>query len=223
MIDERVLVFDVNETLLDVKALRPAFEQIVGDGSLLGPWFGLMLRNSLVATATETYQPFDVQGTDALVVTARKSGIDLDWDAAASVVAGMAELPAHPDVEPALGRLVDAGFTLVTLTNSAPSMVQAQIENAGLRGYFSDLFSVEPTGVFKPDPRPYRLVAEALEMPLGDMWMIAAHDWDITGAKRSGMRGAFVARPGQMVSGLGEIADLTGDDLGDVADRLIGH
>jgi 2-haloacid dehalogenase len=217
-----ILVFDVNETLLDVKALRPQFERVVGDGDLLGPWFGLMLRNSLVATATETYQPFDVQGTDALVITARKAGIGLSWDDAASVVAGMAELPPHPDVEPALARLLNAGYDLVTLTNSSPSMVQAQVQNAGLSEYFSRKFSVEAAGVFKPDPRPYQLVMDGLGVPANELWMIAAHDWDITGAMRAGMRGAFVARPGQMVSTIGETADLTGVDLGDVADQLIG-
>ena len=45
----RILVFDVNKTLLDVKALRPLFASVVGDEALLGPWFGMMLRNSLVA------------------------------------------------------------------------------------------------------------------------------------------------------------------------------
>lgn len=216
-----VLVFDVNETLLDVKALRPRFEAVVGDGSLLAPWFGLMLRNSLVATTTEAYRPFDVQGTDALVVTARKAGIELGWEAAASVVAGMKELPAHSDVAPALDRLVSAGFELVTLTNSSPSMVEAQIGNAGLRGFFSKLFSVEPTQRFKPHPAPYRMVAAELDLSADALMMIAAHDWDITGAIRTGMRGVFVARPGQMVSGIGEQAEFVADDIDAVAERLI--
>ena len=217
----RVLVFDVNETLLDVKALRPRFAEVVGDESLLAPWFGLLLRNSLVATATETYRPFDVQGTDALVVTAHRAGIDLPWDEAATVVAGMTELPPHPEVPAALRRLADSDYMVVALTNSSPSMVEAQITNAGIREHFDELFSVEPAGVFKPDPRPYRLVGKALSVPMGRMRMIAAHDWDVTGAMRAGMLGAFVARPGQAVSALGETPDIVGADLGEIADQLL--
>ncbi len=50
--------------------------------------------------------------------------------------------------------------------------------------------------------------------------MVAAHDWDVTGAMRVGMRGAFVARPGQHYSSLGEPPDVMGPDLVAIADAL---
>lgn len=215
-----VVVFDVNETLLDVRALAPRFAELFGDDSLLSPWFGQMLRNSLVATATDSYRPFDVQGTDALVTVASKAGVDVSWPEAATVVAGMAELPPHPDVVPGLETIQTAGYRLVTLTNSAPDMVTAQIENAGLSRYFTALHSVEPTGRFKPHPAPYLAVANALGQDPASMWMVAAHDWDVTGAMRVGMRGAFVARPGQHYSSLGETPDVTGSDLVAIAAAL---
>lgn len=221
-IEPSVIVFDVNETLLDVRALAPRFDDLFGDHRLLSPWFGQMLRNSLVATTTAVYRPFDEQGTDALVTVAARSGIGIAWSEAATVVAGMAELPAHPDVVPALDVLRAAGFELVTLTNSAPDMVAAQIDHAGLAPYFSALHSVEPTGRFKPHPAPYLAVADAVGVAPSGMWMVAAHDWDVIGAMRVGLRGAFVARPGQLYSSLGDPPDVTGPDLSVVADALVG-
>ena len=73
-----ILIFDVNETLLDLRVLRPHFKRTFGSEQVMGEWFGLMMRLSLVATVTRTYQPFDVLGRDALEMTARKHKKSLD-------------------------------------------------------------------------------------------------------------------------------------------------
>ena len=155
-----VLVFDVNETLLNVRALALRFEAALGDAGLLPQWFGQMLRNSLVATVTRTYAPFDVQGVDALHLTARRVGVDLSEPDAVALVEAMADLPPHPGVIPALQRFRAAGVRMVTLTNSAPRIVGAQLRNAGLTDYVERSLSVEAVGLFKPalrstaTPRP---------------------------------------------------------------------
>ena len=104
-----ILVFDVNETLLDLGGLRSQFEKLLGDSSLLPQWFGQMLRNSLVATITKTYAPFDTQGVAALRMTAARAGVELSEDDAEELVAGMKRLPPHADVIPALQRFDEAG------------------------------------------------------------------------------------------------------------------
>ena len=218
-----VLVFDVNETLLDVAALKLRFEKVLGDSSLLPQWFGQMLRNSLVATITRTYAPFDAQGVAALRVTAARAGIDLAGDDAAELVAGMRQLPPHPDVTPALQRLGDAGRRMATLTNSAPEAVKAQLDHAGLDGFFEQMLSVEPVGLFKPAAETYQYAAEQLDVHIGEILLVAAHDWDITGAIRAGARGAFIARPGMLLGDLSERPDFIVPDLGAFADELLGH
>ena len=74
---KEVIVFDVNETLLDLRALAPRFEKILPVG-LMGEWFSRMLRNSLVASITGSYAPFNRQGLDALLSTAGGAGIEVD-------------------------------------------------------------------------------------------------------------------------------------------------
>ena len=44
------IVFDVNETLLDLRALDPVFERAFGDSSARREWFGQMLQSAFVAT-----------------------------------------------------------------------------------------------------------------------------------------------------------------------------
>jgi 2-haloacid dehalogenase len=57
--------------------------------------------------------------------------------------------------------------------------------------------SVDEAGALKPAPEVYDFAVRRLELAPGSTWMVAAHGWDIAGARRAGLRGAFVARPGQ--------------------------
>jgi 2-haloacid dehalogenase len=217
----RTIVFDVNETLLDLQAMHPGFDAAFGSPDLIAPWFGQLLRHSLVATVTARYRPFDQLAVDALVLVATKAGIELSPTAAAEVVAQMRRLPPHPDVRPALERLRDAGFRIATLTNSPPAVLDDQLRNAGIDDLFTETLSVHPVQRFKPHPATYRSGADRLGVPIDQIRLVAAHDWDVTGAIRAGARAAFVARPGMVLSDVSEIPDIVGADLIAVADAIL--
>ena len=68
--------------------------------------------------------------------------------------------------------------------------------------------------------RPTEHVARSLEVELGDVRLIAAHAWDVSGALAAGCKAAFVARPGMVLSPLGAQPDVTGADLAEVAAAL---
>jgi 2-haloacid dehalogenase len=217
----RTIVFDVNETLLDLRAMRPRFEETLGSTELLPAWFGQLLRHSLVATLTDSYQPFDVLGVDALRLVAAKAGIDLSEVGAVHVVDGMRHLPPHPDVRPAISRLRDHGFRTATLTNSPLHLLTDQLTNAEITDLFDITMSIDPVRKFKPHPDTYRSGAERLGIDISDMRLVAAHDWDVTGAIRAGAAAAFVARPGMVLSGASETPDVVSPDLDTVAEGII--
>jgi 2-haloacid dehalogenase len=50
--------------------------------------------------------------------------------------------------------------------------------------------------------------------------LVAAHAWDVAGALAAGCAAAFVARPGKMLSPLGDVPDVIGADLAEVAAAL---
>ena len=74
---QRVCVFDVNETLLDMAALDPLFEGLFGDRSLRAQWFDRMLQSSLVSTVTGRYSEFGATGLAALQMLATQQGVEL--------------------------------------------------------------------------------------------------------------------------------------------------
>ena len=85
----RVCVFDVNETLLDLRALDPHFERVFGDAGVRRAWFLQLLQSALVATVTGTYSDFGEVGAAALEMVAEREGVDLsDQDIQSSGVCG---------------------------------------------------------------------------------------------------------------------------------------
>lgn len=216
----RVLVFDVNETLLDLAALRDPFARAFGDAAPLGEWFARLLHASLAATLTDSYEDFASIGRRALEAAAARRGVDLPDADRDAILGTMRRLPAHPDVPDALERLRSAGFPLATLTNSSGDLVRAQLEHAGLLELFDQVLSVEEVRRYKPAPEPYLMAAERLGVPPSAMRMVAAHDWDVWGAIRAGCAAAYVART-DVPFVLGRPPDLAGPDLSAVAEAIL--
>ncbi len=217
----RVIVCDVNETLLDVGALAPLFESAFGDRRAVRDWFHTVLLYSEVATLAGPYTSFSEIGAAALDMTASAHGVTLSFPQRDRILHGMLTLPAHSDVPAGLQTMRDAGLRLVTLTNNPPAMVERQLAHAGIATFFQEVFSVERVKRFKPAPEAYRSVADALGLPIDRLRLVAAHAWDIVGAMRAGCAAAFVARPGKVLYPLGPMPDIVGPDLRAVADRVI--
>lgn len=219
----RILVFDVNETMLDINALEPHFARAFGDGQVLREWFSTLLLYSNVATLAGPYSDFGTIAGAVLSMVAESRGVRLSSEDRDRILAGTRSLPAHPDVRPALERLATNGFRLVTLTNSAPSAVEQQVKNAGLSGLFERSFSVDAVKRFKPAPEPYRHVAKEMNVKVGDLRMVAAHAWDVLGALEAGCAAAFVARPGKVLYPLGPKPDISGSDFHVVAEQIVAR
>jgi 2-haloacid dehalogenase len=217
----RVCVFDVNETLLDLRALDPHFEQVFGDAGVRRAWFLQLLQSALVATVTGAYSNFGEVGGAALEMVAEREGVDLSDEDRQKILGGMRELPPHPEVAESLGRLRDAGLRLATLTNSTRQVAEAQMESSGLRDYFEQILSADDVKRLKPAPEPYRMAAESLGVEVEGVRLVAAHAWDVAGALRAGCAAAFVARPGMVLDPLVESPDVVGADLSQVADRIL--
>ncbi|TPG31886.1 haloacid dehalogenase type II [Mycobacterium hodleri] len=216
-----VLVFDVNETLLDLGALDPLFIDLFDDAALRPQWFATMLQLSFVGGLTGQYVDFSTAQRAALRMTAQRAGKDVSASAVETVVDAMRRLPPHPEVPRALARLQNEGLRLTALTNSVLDVARAQLVNAGLAERFEEIFSADEVRALKPAPAPYRMVAERCGVDVGDLCLIAAHPWDVSGAMAIGARSAFVARSGVVPSPLGPQPAVIGTDLTAVADALL--
>ena len=97
-----VIAFDVNETLLDLRALDAHFEALFGTAALRAQWFAQMLQLAFVGGLTGDYVDFTAAQRAALTMLGERNGIALDQAMVAEVVDGMRTLPPHPEVAEAL-------------------------------------------------------------------------------------------------------------------------
>jgi len=216
-----VIPFDGNATLLDLHALDEPFEALLGSASLRPQWFALILQLAFTGGRTGQYVDFTTAQRAALAMLAEREGVPLTASDIYGLVGRMSSLPPHPEVSGALAALARTRLRLIALTNSVQHVAEAQLASAGLGGSFEAVLSADSTGHPKPAPQPYSAVAERCGVPIGEVRLVAAHSWDIAGALAAGCQAAFVARPGMVLSPLGDPPGITGPDLAAVAEQII--
>ncbi len=218
-----VLVFDVNETLVDISSLAPLFGELFGDEKVLREWFSQLILYSMTATFADNYVDFSTLAQGVLRMLGDIHDVSIGDDDLARLKQGLLTMPAHPDAAEGLAELRDAGFRLVTLTNSPPNPNgPTALQNSGLAGFFEHQLSVDACRAFKPSPAVYRYVCDTLGVAPGACMMVAAHVWDTLGAQGAGLRSALITRPGNPplpVDGLHQ-PHLIVSDLRELAGRL---
>ncbi|MUU78278.1 haloacid dehalogenase type II [Winogradskyella endarachnes] len=219
----KVLFFDVNETLLDLTAMKESVGKVLGNRSDLLPlWFTTMLQYSLVSTVGRQYNDFGIIGSAALQMVAANHGITLSEEEGREAILGpLRSIPAHPEVKQALSDLKKAGYTLVSFTNSSNIGVETQFKNAGLLDYFDKRLSIEDIGKYKPHTDAYDWAARKMGVNSNECLLVAAHGWDIAGALWANWRGAFVSRPGAQQYPLAPTPEIAEPNLKLIAERLI--
>ena len=219
----KLLIFDVNETMLDMGKLQAAVNQEFASEGAFKQWFSLLLQYSLVDTVTGNYHNFGQIGDAAFDMLAQAIGQPARPAARKKeLLTLITELPPHPDIIPGLTALQRAGFRMVTLTNSPDATMQKQMAYAGLTGFFEQLLSIDSLQRYKPHPDTYRTTCAQMHVAPAQAMLVAAHGWDTAGAQLAGLQAAFIARPGQQTYPLVPAATLTGPTLEAISRQLIG-
>ena len=216
-----LIVFDVNETLLDLRTMEPIFERIFGDKKDMRLWFANLVMYSLALSVADSYVPFTDIGSAVLQMMADTEGVEIDGRDRQDLKEKFSTMPPYPEVPAALRKLRDAGFRLFTLTNNLVEVQTRQLENGGIVGLFEKCFSVDSVKLYKPTRQTYAHVEKELGVGPSQLCMIACHTWDTLGAVAAGWEAALVKRVGNDVLGVGPQPQIVGDDLNDVADQLI--
>ena len=214
----RGVLLDVNETLLDLSGLQPAFDSL-GLPNALSLWFARTLRDGFALAASGDCRPFADVARAALVSLDPQRLTPANADV---VLDAFTRLQPHPDVEPGLRILADAGIPAITLTVGSTDTVAAIFDTHGLGDLVAGHLSAADFGRWKPAPAPYLAGCLALGLPPGDVTMVAAHAWDLHGAHRAGLRTAWIPRLEMQVPAIYTSPDIEGPDLPAVASQIVG-
>jgi 2-haloacid dehalogenase len=193
----RVVLFDVNETLSDMRPLADRFAEVGAPPQLSQVWFAGLLRDGFALTVVGEMRPFAEQAREGLRSVFQGVLPEDDVEPAADhVMAGFAGLGLHDDVVAGVRALAEAGARLATLSNGAAAVAERLVVGAGIRGLFERVLSVEDAGIWKPAAGAYRYAAAELGVAPADLLMVAVHPWDLHGAAAAGLSTAWVDRAG---------------------------
>ena len=224
MAQRPIIVFDVNETLLDLETLRPTFDRIFDDRAALRLWFADLITYSEALTLAGVYVPFTDIGGAVLRMLAATRDITISDADSAELTDRFASMAPHPEVPAALRRLRGHGFRLFTLTDNTLEISGRQLETAGVIDLFERRFSVDETvRRHKPAPEAYHSVAGELDVTPGDICLVACHTWDTLGALAAGWQAGLILREGNAPLGVGPQPNYIGADLDAIADQLIAR
>jgi 2-haloacid dehalogenase len=214
MSEQPLIVFDVNETLLD--------ERIFQERLAMRLWFANLIMYSEALTLANTYVPFTEIGAAALKMLADTRGLSVTEADKRELTERFATMPPHPEVPAALRRLRDAGFRLFTLTDNLLEIPSRQLQHGGIVDLFERRFSVDQ-GVrrHKPAPGAYAYVEKELKVRPSELFLVASHTWDTLGAVAAGWGAALIRRPGNELLEVGPQPTFVGADLAAIAETLI--
>jgi 2-haloacid dehalogenase len=211
-----VVAFDVNETLLDLAPVRASLVELGRPADLLSTVFARTLLTGFATAAAGSWCRFR-DAFDAALAQAT----DLAAGERARVADAFLELAPHPDVEPALRRLAGAGLRVVTLTHGSPGVAEAGLERGGVQSLVERSLSSEMIRAWKPAREVYLWAAGVCDVPPRRMALVAAHAWDVHGALRAGLCGAWFPRSERTYPGVYDPAAVVAADLAGAVDALL--
>jgi 2-haloacid dehalogenase len=218
-----LIVFDVNETLLDLETMEPVFQRIFGDKGAMRLWFANLILYSAALTVAGCYVPFTDIGSAVMKMLADTRGIRIDDSDKKELTEKFSTMPPHTEVPAALRKLRDAGFRLFTLTDNLLEVQTRQLEHGGIADLFERRFSADGVRHHKPSRQAYGHVEKELAVAPSQFCLIACHTWDTLGAVAAGWQAALIKRPGNDLLAVGPQPQITGKDLNNVADQLIAR
>lgn len=190
----KAVFFDMNETLLDLGALKKSFQNSFGDGHAMKYWFTKLLHTSTVTGIMDEYKNFGELAGVVLENIFYESGKQLSEETKAEILGSFRKMPAYDDVAEALKILRHNNTRTIAVSNSSLEMIKEQLTNSGIIDLFHAYYSVDSVKKYKPFKDIYLHVAREENLSPAEVVMVATHDLDLFGAKKAGLKTAYIKR-----------------------------
>jgi 2-haloacid dehalogenase len=223
----RALVFDVFGTLVDWRSgIAYAFREagVPGDPEELADGWRARYRPILdeVNDQVRPWGNFDDLHLVTLDDLLGEHNIVLPLEERRRLVGAWHRLDPWPDVRAGL-EVLRRTHVLSTLSNGHIGLLIDLVRHGDLR--FDCVLSAELANAYKPAPETYLTAARLLGVAPSELMLVAAHPWDLNGARSAGLQTAFIARPLEYGPGSSAHddpgADVSAGDLHELADLLV--
>jgi len=185
------VIFDAYGTLLDVHAAMARHAARLGPQwqTFSADWRAKQIEYTWVRSLAgpQHHRDFWRLTQEALDWTAARHGLT-DSALLRDIMQAYRRLDAYPEVPGVLARLGGMGLPRAILSNGEPGMLDDAVRAAGIDTGLDAVLSIETVGVFKPDPRVYRLAADCFGGEAGALAFVSSNPWDAFGAASFGFQ-----------------------------------
>ena len=201
--DCEMCVFDAYGTLFDFNSAVDRHRAAVGDKAdlLSGMWRAKQIQYTWLRNSMDAYAKFWQVTGEALDHCLQACSLP-DPLVRTALMGAYLALDPFPEVPALLDRLKRAGKRLAILSNGNPEMLDPMVAASGLADRFEAVLSVDAAGVFKPDPKVYRLVEQRCGVPPAKVCFLSSNCWDAHGAAHFGFKTVWINRAGAPDDGL---------------------
>jgi 2-haloacid dehalogenase len=184
------VVFDIIGTCFSLSQVADALSRAGAPPHALPLWFARSLRDGFALSHAGGYQPLKAVLEAELARTLRQLQVAATPEQVGQITGSFGQLEPQPGFSELVAELAGDGWRILALTNSSSEATKGLLERAGALQHFSALLSCDQVQKTKPHPDVYELARREAQ---GDVWMVAAHAWDIQGAIRAGFRTIFIS------------------------------
>lgn len=218
----RAVAFDIIETVFSIERLRAGLVSLGLPPHALETWFAASLRDAFALAATDDFAPFRKVMRDALADLLQRHNLPVMENRITAFLDDMKNLEARHDAYRAFATLAQADMPVVAVSNGSAAATRHLLERAALLPHVTAVISVEEVGLAKPRREVYTHVAQSVNLPASAVCLVAAHAWDVHGARSAGLQAAFVSR-GQPWPYSMRRPTIIGDELLDTVETVLAR
>ncbi|MDQ8726902.1 haloacid dehalogenase type II [Bradyrhizobium sp. LHD-71] len=190
----KAVVFDAYGTLYDIQSVASVTEQAFpAYGEVITQiWRMKQLEYTWLRSLMQRYADFSTVTRESLAYTLEALGLSHDASTFEKIMDKYLHLDPYPDAKATLAALKESKRAI--LSNGSRNMLAALVQNSGMVPLLDAVLSVDDAQVFKPSPKTYALVEQALGAGPDEVVFVSSNPFDASGAKAFGFKVAWIER-----------------------------
>ena len=216
----KLVIFDVNETMFSLANISYLFKNFGLPPNTSDLWFSNVLKEGFACSSYGSFSPFIDIGKNELKKLFLKFELKYKKTHFNFLHNELSKLNIHQDVGESIKIFHKHGLKIVTLTNGSKNNTLKLIKKNNLSKYISRCFSIDEIKLWKPNKKIYLHVCNEMGFSSSNAMMIAAHAWDISGAKNAGLKTAYITRYEKILGSIYPKPDIIAQDCLSITNRI---
>ncbi len=216
----KLVIFDVNQTMFSLKEIENSFKITGLSKRLVDQWFFSVLKEGFSYTLSGKFIDFKTIGQNELQKLFLQKKIIYKRAKVDRILNSFSCLKIHNDVKESLEVLKNNNLKIITLTNGSRSNTRNLLKNNKVENFIDRCFSIDQFKKWKPHKNVYLSTCKLMNINPKNTLMIAAHGWDINGAKLAGLKTAYITRYEKKISNFYLKPDYVGKDSFEIIQKL---